>query len=236
MPEEKAQPVTCCVCKEQKDISEMIPGELIRESIVELIRKKYPEWTSDCFICIKDLNKFRAEYVQDVLEMEKGEITAIEEEVVKSLAKQELLSRNINAEFERQLTLGEKASDKLAEFGGSWRFIMLFMSVLFVWIVINTINVFRHPFDPFPYILLNLILSCIAAIQAPVIMMSQNRVEAKDRMRSEYDYKINLKAELEIRHLNEKIDHLLRNQWHRLLEIQEIQLELMEELTRGKAK
>jgi uncharacterized membrane protein len=235
MPEE-AQQVTCCICKEQKDISEMIPGELIRDSIIDLIKKKYPEWTRDCFICIKDLNKFRAEYVKDVLEMEKGEITAIEEEVVRSLEKQELLSRNINAEFERRLTLGERASDKVAEFGGSWRFIFIFMIVLFVWIIFNSINILMHPFDPYPFIFLNLILSCIAAIQAPVIMMSQNRVEAKDRMRSEYDYKINLKAELEIRHLNEKIDHLLRNQWHRLLEIQEIQLELMEELAGGKPK
>ena len=91
-----------------------------------------------------------------------------------------------------------------------------------------------RPFDPYPFILLNLVLSCIAAIQAPIILMSQNREEAKDRLRSEYDYRVNLKAELEIRHLHEKVDHLLMNQWQRLLEIQEIQIDLMEEITRKK--
>ena len=236
MQEEKSQQAACCICNEQKDVAELIPGELIRESIVDLIKKRYPAWTSDCYICIKDLNKFRAEYVEDVLETERGEITAIEEEVVDSLAKQELLSKNINSEFDQRLTAGERASDKVAEFGGSWKFIFIFMAVLFIWIIINSIHMILHPFDPYPFIFLNLILSCIAAIQAPIIMMSQNRVESKDRLRSEYDYKINLKAELEIRHLNDKLDHLLRNQWHRLLEIQEIQLELMEELTKDKKK
>ena len=115
---------------------------------------------------------------------------------------------------------------------GSWRFISIFMAVLFIWIFINTIVLIHKPFDPYPFILLNLILSCIAAIQAPIIMMSQNRQEAKDRLRSEHDYRVNLKAELEIRHPHEKMDHLLMTQWQRLLEIQEVQTELMEELAR----
>jgi uncharacterized membrane protein len=102
--------------------------------------------------------------------------------------------------------------------------------VFIFWIALNSFALIWKPFDPFPFILLNLILSCLAAIQAPIIMMSQNRQESKDRLRSEHDYSINLKAELEIRHLHEKIDHLLMNQWQRLLEIQEIQMELMEEL------
>ena len=121
-------------------------------------------------------------------------------------------------------------ADKLADFGGSWRFIGIFCGLLFLWIVINSALIIWKPFDPYPFIFLNLILSCLAAIQAPVILMSQNRQEARDRLQAEYDYRINLKAELEIRHLHEKIDHLLMNQWQRLLEIQQIQMELMEEL------
>jgi uncharacterized membrane protein len=125
-------------------------------------------------------------------------------------------------------------ADKLADFGGSWRFISIFGGILFLWIVINSVLMIWKPFDPYPFIFLNLILSCLAAIQAPIIMMSQNRQEARDRLHAEQDYRINLKAELEIRHLHEKIDHLLMNQWQRLMEIQQIQMELMDELTHKK--
>jgi uncharacterized membrane protein len=119
----------------------------------------------------------------------------------------------------------------MADFGGSWAFILSFAAVLTIWIVIN-LQV-RTPFDPFPFILLNLILSCIAAIQAPIIMMSQNRQEHRDRLRAEEDYKVNLKAELEIRALIAKIDQLRQHQWRRLLELQHIQLDLMNELSKG---
>jgi uncharacterized membrane protein len=224
--------VLCQICGKQKKIAEVMPAELVREPVVETIRKAYPDWSSRGFICISDLNQFRAKYVEDVLERDKGELSALEDQVVKSLKEQELLSSNLNTEFDRKLTFGERLADKVATYGGSWRFIGIFMGVLFVWIVTNSAVLIHKPFDPCPFILLNLVLSCIAAIQAPVIMMSQNRQEAMDRLRSEYDYRVNLKAELEIQHLHEKIDHLLVNQWHRLLEIQEIQTELMEDLAR----
>jgi uncharacterized membrane protein len=123
-------------------------------------------------------------------------------------------------------------SDQIASFGGSWRFIILFGVVLVLWIILNGFLLLNRGFDPYPFILLNLILSCLAAMQAPIIMMSQNRAELRDRLRSENDYKINLKAELEIRHLHEKIDHLLRRQYNRLFEIQQIQIELLEEIGR----
>ncbi len=125
-------------------------------------------------------------------------------------------------------------SDQIASFGGSWRFIILFGVVLVLWIILNAALLLNRGFDPYPFILLNLILSCLAAMQAPIIMMSQNRAELRDRLRSENDYKINLKAELEIRHLHEKIDHLLRRQYNRLFEIQQIQIELLEEISRQK--
>jgi uncharacterized membrane protein len=152
--------------------------------------------------------------------------------VIKSLQQHELVSKNIEKQFEGKLSFGERLSDHIAEFGGSWRFITIFGAVLLGWIALNVALLASRAFDPYPFILLNLILSCLAAIQAPIIMMSQNRAEARDRLRAEYDYKINLKAELEIRHLHEKLDHLLRRQYNRLLEIQQIQIELLEELGR----
>jgi len=224
--------IICQICKEPKRRSEVVPAELVREPLVALIKKSYPDWSSDGFICVSDLNHFRAQYVQEVLETEKGELSSLEQKVMESLKEEELLSKNINVEFEQKLTLGERMADRLAEYAGSWRFISMFLGVLVLWILLNSLLLMFKPFDPYPFILLNLVLSCLAAIQAPVIMMSQNRQEAKDRLRAEHDYLVNLKAELEIRHLHEKMDHLLMNQWQRLLEIQEIQMELMGELTR----
>jgi uncharacterized membrane protein len=229
------QTVICQICKRPKKLNEVLSAELIREPIVKEIQKIYPDWSASGFICFPDLNHFRAEYIQDAIEEDKGELSTLEEQVVKSLQEQELLSQNINIEYDRQLTLGERLADKIADFGGSWRFISIFLGMLFLWVILNSIVFIWKPFDPYPYIFLNLILSCLAAIQAPVIMMSQNRQEAKDRLRSEYDYRINLKAELEIRYLHEKIDHLLMNQWQRLLEIQKIQMEFMEELSHKKS-
>lgn len=221
----------CPICQEQKPLSEGIQGELIHSPIAELIQKKHPDWSQHDFVCLPCVNRIRAEYIQDVLEVDKGELSAIEMEVVRSLREQELLlSKNINVEFDRQLTFGERIADKVAEFGGSWRFIIIFGVILILWVAINSIVLLVKPFDPYPFIFLNLILSCLAAIQAPIIMMSQNRQETRDRLRSENDYRINLKAELEIRHLHIKIDQLLTHQWQRLLEIQEIQTELMEEV------
>ena len=133
-------------------------------------------------------------------------------------------------------TKGEQIADKIASFGGSWKFIGFFAAFLIIWIAINSMVMFWTPVDPYPYILLNLVLSCLAAIQAPIIMMSQNRQEAKDRLRYQYDYQVNLKAELEIRQLNQKIDYLLSHQTEKLNKIQEIQVELMEELKKRSDK
>ncbi len=236
MARKQLETFLCQICKEQKKLSETIPAELIREPIVETIRKTYPDWSSSGFICISDLNQFRANYVKNVLEKEKGEISTIEEQVIRSVKENELLSKNINTEFEQKLTFGERLADKIADFGGSWKFIVIFGGVLLLWVAVNSMILIWRPFDPYPFILLNLVLSCLAAVQAPVILMSQNRQESRDRLRSEHDYLINLKAELEIRHLHEKIDHLLMNQWQRLLEIQQIQMELMEELIHKTAR
>jgi uncharacterized membrane protein len=126
-------------------------------------------------------------------------------------------------------TAGQRLADRVATFGGSWRFIILFAAVLFLWIAVNSVALIFRPFDPYPFIFLNLVLSCLAALQAPVIMMSQIRQEARDRLHAMHDYQVNLKAELEIRHLHQKIDHLLSHQWERLIEIQEIQMQSINE-------
>lgn len=232
MATKQQETVLCQICKKRRRLSEAIPAEFVREPVAEIIRKTHPDWSPSGFICISDLNSFRAKYVENIIEKDKGEVSALEKQVMSSLKDQGLLSQNVNIEFDRKLTLSERMADKLADYAGSWLFISIFFGLLVLWIAINSVVLIWKPFDPYPYILLNLVLSCLAAIQAPVILMSQNRQEAKDRLQAEHDYRINLKAELEIRHLHEKIDHVLTKQWQRLLEIQEMQMELMEELGR----
>ncbi len=222
--------VICQICKISKNISDVKPAEVLRDPLVEIIKKTNPDWKSDGYICTSDLNHFREEYVKDALAKGKIEVSVLEEQVVKSLKEHEFLSADINAEFNQKLTLGQHMADKMADQAGSWRFIIIFSSILGIWIIINAVILMERPFDPYPFILLNLILSTIAALQAPLIMMSQNRQEQKDRLRAENDYRINLKSELEIRHLHEKMDHLLVTQWQRLLEIQELQTELLQEM------
>jgi len=166
------------------------------------------------------------------LESEKGELTTLEHEVLRSIQENELLAKNVDAEFDQKWSFGEKLADRIATFGGSWAFMICFGAFIALWIGVNAIVLAVRPPDPYPFILLNLILSCLAAIQAPIIMMSQNRQEAKDRLRSMHDYQVNLKAELEIRQLHDKLDHVLSHQWERLAQIQEIQLDLLSEIGR----
>jgi uncharacterized membrane protein len=229
MEENAKETAICQICGQAKDLAEIWPGDLVRGGIQESIKKQYPNWDSRGYICLADLNRFRARYVEDVLEEETGKISSFQERVLKSWLEHELISKNINLEFEQELTFWERLSDRVATFGGSWAFILGFAGIIALWIVINTVAMLAQPFDPYPYIFLNLVLSGLAGFQAPIILMSQNRQDAKDRLRSEHDYKLNLKAELEIRHLNEKMDLLLTSQWRRLLEIQRIQMEVMEE-------
>jgi uncharacterized membrane protein len=220
----------CAVCGKSFSSRNAISGEIIRKEIAAEIVKSYPEWSPEKFICRADLTKFRDQYVHALLESEKGELSSLENEVLHSLREHELLSTDIASEFRQQWSLGERVADKIAAFGGSWTFIISFAVFLLIWIAVNSFVLLSHPIDPYPFIFLNLILSCLAAIQAPIIMMSQNRQEARDRISSQHDYQVNLKAELEIRQLHEKIDHLLLHQWDRLMQIQEVQLEILSDL------
>ncbi|MCB9897869.1 MAG: DUF1003 domain-containing protein [Planctomycetes bacterium] len=221
---------TCAVCGLSFTPREVVPAGTMRESIVARIRQDHPEWTGDGFVCRADLNRYRSTYVHELLESERGELSTLEREVVRSLAEHELVSTDVEDTLESDRTLGQRLADRIAAFGGSWTFMIVFGAFLVLWIAANSLVFVWRPVDPYPYILLNLLLSCIAAMQAPIIMMSQNRQEAKDRQRSQHDYMVNLKAELEIRQLHEKLDHLLSHQWERLTQIQEIQIELLSEL------
>jgi len=158
-----------------------------------------------------------------------------EQRVIDRLTQRQHISRNVHHKFEESLTLGQRLADRIAVFGGSWTFILLFLSVLVVWIGLNTIVLSRigKPFDPYPYIFLNLILSMLAALQAPVIMMSQNRYAAKDRVAAEHDYEVNLKSELEILGLHQKIDTLREQQWMELVAMQQEQIQLLTRLIKG---
>jgi uncharacterized membrane protein len=220
----------CAICKQSFAQRDLVPGASVRDSVTEQIKRDHVDWSSEQFICRTDLNVYRARYVHSLLVSEKGELTSLEKEVVASMHDHELLARNVHNEAQDKWTYGERLADKIASFGGSWSFLISFGIFISIWIIVNSAVIFWHPADPYPFILLNLVLSCLASIQAPIIMMSQNRQEAKDRLRSEHDYQINLKAELEIRHLHEKVDHLLSHQWERLVAIQEVQLELLAEL------
>ncbi|TCB33920.1 DUF1003 domain-containing protein [Acinetobacter sp. ANC 4910] len=223
---------TCAVCKKSFPYNALVSGHIIRDVISDEIKKDVSDWSPDRFICRSDLTHYRIQYVHALLKSEKGELTDLEREVISSMQRHELITKNIETEFDQKWTMGEKLADKIASFGGSWIFLICFGVFLVLWILLNTVVLLVHPVDPYPFILLNLVLSCLAAIQAPIIMMSQNRQEAKDRLRSQHDYQINLKAELEIRHLHEKMDHLLSHQWERLTQIQEIQLDLLSEMSK----
>jgi uncharacterized membrane protein len=219
----------CVICNKERPARDVTQLDVVRPSLFDRIKADNPELPAEGYICAEDLDRFRSRYVSELLGQERGELTKLEQDVVQSLADHETLAENIEAEFVGHRTFGERLSDHLASFGGSWTFIVIFFVTLLIWMGFNVFMFGRDRFDPYPFILLNLVLSCLAAIQAPIIMMSQKRQESKDRLRSENDYRVNLKAELEIRHLHEKIDHILTRQWERLAEIQQIQLEMMQD-------
>jgi uncharacterized membrane protein len=223
----------CEITGKEYPLKELVRVDSIRPQIKDLIKAAYPDWAEDKgMISVEVLNGFRNEYLQKMLTEEKGELTNLELNVMDSIKNKDLLSAKLETDYRDKLSLGQRVADKVAIFGGSWKFIIIFAIILVIWIFINSYVLIKKPFDPYPFILLNLMLSCIAAIQAPVIMMSQNRQETKDRARAQNDYQVNLKAEIEIRQLNEKVDHILTNQANRMFEMQEMQIELLEQIAK----
>lgn len=214
---------------------EKVSAKNIRQALLRFINKSHPNFNKNNFLTITELNDFREKYVTEYLNKKLGNLTDLEKHVVSSISKNTMLSREVEEE-EKGLSLGQRVADKVAAFGGSWTFIISFIVFLLIWIAFNVFWLSNKGFDPYPFILLNLILSCVAAFQAPVIMMSQNRQEEKDRERAKKDYKINLKSELEIRELHEKIDHLIIHYQEDLIEIQNTQIDLLENILKNVQK
>jgi uncharacterized membrane protein len=222
--------------KKEYPVSERISARSIRHSILELIQKDHPEFTHTGFLSKSELNNYREKQISGFMSNEIGELSELEKTVLSSLTNNTTLTDKLDGEEPQNITIGQKIADKVASFGGSWTFIISFGIFILIWIGINVFWLTNKSFDPYPFILLNLILSCLAALQAPVIMMSQNRQEEKDRDRAKKDYMINLKSELEIRTLHEKIDHFIMDQQQELLELQKDQIGIMNDILKHVGK
>ena len=217
------------ISKKEFPIVDKVAAKIIRNPILALIQNDYPDFDEDKFLAIGELNMYREKYMSNYLLVEIGELSNLETRVIGSLNEDKSLVSTVEDESGFR-TVGQKVADKVAAFGGSWKFIIFFGVFIICWILANIYILMNKGFDPYPFILLNLILSCLAALQAPVIMMSQNRQEEKDRERAKKDYMINLKSELEIRMLHEKLDHLIMHQQEELIEIQKVQIEMMNDI------
>ena len=178
------------------------------------------------------MNKHLRDLAKKRFEVDLEALPEPEQRVIHHYGERRHISRDINREFEKRLTFGQRLADQVATFGGSWMFIIIFAAILFLWVLLNSFILVRRgaSFDPYPYILLNLFLSMLAAVQAPVILMSQSRQAAKDRMDAVHDYEVNLKAELEILSLHEKLDELREKKWVELIVLQREQMQLLIQL------
>lgn len=220
--------IHCSICG-----NSLVTGVLLKEvepDVKKRILSDHPELIDASMLCFSCVTDYRLAHIKETIQSDSKEMNHLNETVFKSIEQGQPVTKNTNHSIKNRLTLGQKTADAIAKFGGSWPFIFSFMFVLISWITINSLALFGQRFDPYPYILLNLVLSCLAAIQAPIIMMSQNRQAERDRLQTSNDYQTNLKAEIEIRLLHQKLDHLLTNEWQHLIEIQTIQLSLLEEL------
>jgi len=197
---------------------QLIALDVLRPAIAELIRVEHPSLADRELVPVSMVNSFRARHIESLLRNKAGSLSELDAAVARSIAAEEIIAENTEADYDARRTFGDRAADVIARFGGSWTFLILFAAFLAIWMLISQAQG-NASFDPYPFILLNLILSTIAAVQAPIIMMSQRRQEQKDRLHARNDYQVNLKAELEIRHLHEKVEHLHERELARLAEL-----------------
>jgi uncharacterized membrane protein len=210
-------------------IQGVVPVGLLQPGLLDLIGRDYKDCVQEGLISLEDLEKASRRYVKQIFKREHEKIEG------KSTDPKDALHPDlpdIGADFGYQATRGERVADSVAKFGGSWIFIGVFALFLLIWMGMNVFWMRNQGWDPYPFILLNLCLSCIAALQAPVIMMSQNRQEQRERLRGEHDFRVNLRSAIEIRNLNEKVDRLLAHQWERLEELRQMHSELRESLNK----
>ena len=211
-------------------ISEKVPAKTIRPSIFNVIQKENPQFTRESSLSKSELKNYRKKAISNYIAKENGVLSESENTVLSSLVDNQTITDKIETEESQVLSVGQRVADKVAAFGGSWKFIIFFLVFIVIWVSSNIVFLYNEGFDPYPFILLNLLLSCIAALQAPVIMMSQNRQEEKDRERSRKDYMINLKSELEIRTLHEKVDHFIMDQQQELIEMQKTEIDMLKDI------
>ncbi|WP_420896729.1 DUF1003 domain-containing protein [Enterococcus malodoratus] len=201
------------------------------KALQTFILKSDGQLSQQSLISYTSLLNFRIQYLSQQLKKEDTASKQFDHELKHKIRTEHAHTKNVNDALKSKETVGQRVADGIAKFGGSWTFIILFILVLIAWIILNTLPLFFEPFDKFPYILLNLALSCLAAIQAPIILMSQNRQADRDRVEADNDYEINLKSEVEIHLLHEKINYLMDTKWQHLIELQQLQIELLQELT-----
>lgn len=222
---------SCVICGRVLHRRDVVRATSVRAQLAEHLAKSHGDkWSGEGYVCRRCLNHARVAYVLERLEQERGELSKVESEVAQKAGQHIAIAQNIDDQFRRSVTRAQRAADTVARVGGSWTFVGMFAVVLAVWMTVNAKILGPTAFDPYPFILLNLVLSCLAAIQAPIIMMAQNRAATRDRMQADEDYRTNLKAELEIASLHDKMDHLLHSQFERMVEMQEIQLDLLTDL------
>lgn len=220
----------CAIRGENFPNSEGMLWSELRPAVQEFLKTIRSDWQNDTFISYNALNDLLRAYISNLSAEEVKEHQALAKKVEERFLNEEILKPLVPLREEKKQTFGEQLSDKIADFGGSWVFILSFLAILIIWMLINAFFLNNKGFDPYPFILLNLVLSCLAALQAPIIMMSQNRQETKDRERNEYDFKVNLKAETEVRLLHEKMDHMLLHYHKNMVELLQLQLDMMQQM------
>lgn len=214
---------------------ERVSGESVRAPIMRLIQREHPDFDASKHLALSELNAYRERYITEYLDQEVGQLTGLEQTVLASMKNHSIVCGADRDKKAPKPTFGERISDRMTRFGGSWAFVILFGSIIVLWMAVNIFWLSNPAFDPYPFVLLNLLLSYLSTLQAPVIMMSQNRQADQDRQRSEKDYMVNLKSEVEVRMLHEKIDHLMIFQQQRLIEIQQIQIDMLTDIQQKQA-
>ncbi len=236
--EAKEQPrIECVLCRRKYVKRSVLSAANLRAPLSAHIVARYKElWSDGAHICYQCLHKERTAYVILGLERERGELSRVEQEISRKATEHVAIAARVDEQFQKGLTFGQRLADMVARVGGSWTFVSLFLLTIVGWAGINIWWLKENAFDPFPFILLNLVLSCLAAVQAPIIMMSQGRMAARDRMQADLDYQVNLKAEIEIASLHEKVDHLLNVQWDRMVELQQTQIDILNEMVERRSR
>lgn len=220
---------SCCVCHRIFPHGETVAVHSVAADVRAQLEASAGKIGEDDRVCRSDLFTARTRALLGRLERERGELTQMERDLADKATKHTSVAADIDADFNRDASLGQRAADTVARFGGSWVFVIGMVGVIGSWMLINQHNG-QRAFDPYPFILLNLVLSCIAALQAPVLLMSANRQAELDRRKANQDFLVNLKAEIEVASLHDKLDHLLHVQWEQLLELQDLQIDMLESL------